>query len=146
MKNKLLYLLLFVSLAFNVFFAIGYLRSHSRSEQVHSIEGRVALLRAELQLTAEQESILKQSQEQLQNDLAQFNGRVASRRTRYLEQMNGQFDTQKYNRFVQETEADLLLFRRQAAQNSTRFLESLSTEQKEALLRLSNGDSVFQLF
>lgn len=54
MKTKVLSILLAVSLAFNVFFTIGYFQAKKRMQLAHSPQGRMELLAKRLNLDEEQ--------------------------------------------------------------------------------------------
>lgn len=59
MKTKLPWILLLISVAFNAFFAVGFLEAKSGMSKAHSLEGRAELLAKRLKLDDQQRKAME---------------------------------------------------------------------------------------
>ncbi len=65
-QNKVVWVILVISLCFNIFFAWGYISSRYFMKRIKTREGRTELIVKRLELSVEQQEVFEQLQAQLQ--------------------------------------------------------------------------------
>ncbi len=131
MKIKLICLLLAASVAFNIFFAIGYQEAKSEMELSKTRRGRDELLRRELDLDAQQQKAYEEMQA---NYAAQRQGRRKDIRAQYSKFwaaiMQDEPDEKALEEFIQAA-SDGKARRRRSVERMKTLMKILRPEQRE---------------
>jgi len=132
MKIKILGVVLIISLCFNLFFAVGFLRARLMVKKLETPSGRTEHVAEKLNLTASQRIKLGRLQIRLHNKIIAFRRKQAGRQKAFAEMIStGAMNPEKVRGYVIESQKDAQELHGQFARHMVELVKLLNPQQRK---------------
>ena len=134
MKTKLLVIALLISLCFNLFFAIGFVKARETVRKFRLPEGQAELVARKLNLTNPQRAKFDALKKDMKQKILAFQTRKAERQKAMAAEMaRGSVDAGRFQTHVNSSRKDMEELHRMFAEQMMMFIKELTPEQRRLM-------------